>query len=293
MTTKQLVDLIVGYRWFNDEKIRIAKGEVYLAAHFAQLDMCRFGYFLEDYCTLGLAAGQERYKFSPLTITGASNTAPIEITIAGHNFHTGDEIFIVGVEGNTNANGRWKIEKTGDDTFTLIGSIGNAGYTTGGTAYHLLLSVLQIKGDLRKLTPNEGRIEKRDKYQIDAERHYFGTSSPAEKVLYWYEVHGQSIEVGFQGVPAVAMEVEILFYRKPQEFERIDAEVDPILPPDYDKLLYSGTMYHLLDLMDHPKAESQANRWLEKFLGDMVSYGGSAVKQRISYHIKFSKLEWK
>lgn len=69
----------------------------------------------------------------PVTITGATNAAPISVTAAGHGYTTGDMVTIEGVGGNTAANGTWRITVTGTDTFTLNGSAGNGAYTGGGT----------------------------------------------------------------------------------------------------------------------------------------------------------------
>jgi hypothetical protein len=68
------------------------------------------------------------------SITGATNAAPISITCTAHGYSTGDTVVIASVGGNTNANGTWEITSTGANTFTLDGSVGNAAYTSGGTA---------------------------------------------------------------------------------------------------------------------------------------------------------------
>jgi uncharacterized phiE125 gp8 family phage protein len=67
------------------------------------------------------------------TITGASNASPIVITIAGHGYTTGDEVYIYDVTGNTAANGQWIITKVDANTFSLNGSTGNAAYVSGGS----------------------------------------------------------------------------------------------------------------------------------------------------------------
>ena len=68
------------------------------------------------------------------TITGASNEEPITITSAGHGFLTGEMVTIGDVEGNTAANGTWRIIRISRDAFSLTGSSGNGAYTSGGTA---------------------------------------------------------------------------------------------------------------------------------------------------------------
>lgn len=68
-------------------------------------------------------------------VSDATNTSPINITTEEeHNFSTGDSIVIVGVEGNTAANGTFTITVVDATHFTLDGSTGNATYTSGGVA---------------------------------------------------------------------------------------------------------------------------------------------------------------
>jgi len=69
----------------------------------------------------------------PLTVNGATNTSPIQITtIEDHGLLTGNTVFLAGVGGNTAANGSWVITSTGLKTFTLDSSVGNGAYTSGG-----------------------------------------------------------------------------------------------------------------------------------------------------------------
>lgn len=70
---------------------------------------------------------------STKTITGATNATPISITATAHGFSTGNTVTIIGVGGNTAANGTWIITKTGANTFTLDTSVGNGVYTSGGS----------------------------------------------------------------------------------------------------------------------------------------------------------------
>jgi hypothetical protein len=65
-------------------------------------------------------------------ITAASNAGPIEITSPGHGLHSGQAIGIVGVQGNTAANGAFTVTVVDADHFTLNGSTGNGVYTGGG-----------------------------------------------------------------------------------------------------------------------------------------------------------------
>lgn len=70
-------------------------------------------------------------------ITGITQANPAQVTIAGHGFSSGQEVFIAGVGGMTDLNGRqFKITVTGANTFTLDGidSTAMSAYTAGGTA---------------------------------------------------------------------------------------------------------------------------------------------------------------
>lgn len=66
-------------------------------------------------------------------VTGASNTAPITITVgAPHGLSDGDSVTVTGVLGNVSANGTWFIANAASTTFDLVGSDGSGG---GGGAY--------------------------------------------------------------------------------------------------------------------------------------------------------------
>src|SRR5712692_8795717 len=88
------------------------------------------------------AAGSNKWQCmtygAKLTVTGAANASPIQITTsAPHGLSTGDAVYITYVRGNWTANGRWLITVTGASTFTLNGSAGTAAYTSGGTVERL------------------------------------------------------------------------------------------------------------------------------------------------------------
>ncbi len=72
------------------------------------------------------------------TITAATNASPIAVTTsAAHLLETGDIVQISGSVGNTAANGKFVVTKTGATTFTLNNSNGNGAWTSGGTVVHL------------------------------------------------------------------------------------------------------------------------------------------------------------
>lgn len=70
-----------------------------------------------------------------LAIVSSTNASPIEVTITGHPYATGDTIQIKDHTVNTNANGSWPIVVTGANTFTLDGSTGNGVGGATGSAY--------------------------------------------------------------------------------------------------------------------------------------------------------------
>jgi len=68
----------------------------------------------------------------PVTISGATNTAPIIVTATSAP-ETGETVTITNVAGNTAANGTWTVTKQSDTTFALNAATGNGAYTGGGT----------------------------------------------------------------------------------------------------------------------------------------------------------------
>jgi hypothetical protein len=71
-----------------------------------------------------------------LTVSGASNAAPIEVsTPIPHLLATGDAVLVKGVLGNAAANGWWTVTVTGPATFTLDGSSGGGTYGGGGSVF--------------------------------------------------------------------------------------------------------------------------------------------------------------
>ncbi len=74
-------------------------------------------------------------------VTNATNASPIAVTVTAHGYATGQMVRIASVGGNTNANGDWTITVIDPNTFSLNGSTGNAGYTSGGTAVRFALPI--------------------------------------------------------------------------------------------------------------------------------------------------------
>jgi len=69
------------------------------------------------------------------TITGATATDPVQITIASHPFSNGDEIYIASVGGMTELNGKYyKVSNSATNTFDLQDIDGNDVEETGEAA---------------------------------------------------------------------------------------------------------------------------------------------------------------
>lgn len=78
------------------------------------------------------------------TITGATNASPIVLTITGHPYVTGDEIYVDNIVGMTEINGKsFKIGTTGANTVELQDTDGtNYGtYSSGGDAWLTYVAV--------------------------------------------------------------------------------------------------------------------------------------------------------
>ncbi len=70
-------------------------------------------------------------------IIGATQANPVELTVTGHGYSTGDEVFVTSVVGMTELNSKfYTITVTGANTFTLDGIDGTAftAYTSGGVS---------------------------------------------------------------------------------------------------------------------------------------------------------------
>lgn len=109
--------------------------------------------FVSGVCTLGermyiLSGGAANTTAGAyLTVTGATNASPIEITTdSAHNLETGDIVVISGVGGNTNANGIWTVTKVDADQFTLDGSTGNGALSVEGRAVPVYFDTYEFDG---------------------------------------------------------------------------------------------------------------------------------------------------
>jgi WD40 repeat protein len=69
----------------------------------------------------GSLATVQKEGTTPLNILDASNTAPIKLKTQNmHGYATGDLATVIGVQGNTAANGNWRVVKVDDNTIELF-----------------------------------------------------------------------------------------------------------------------------------------------------------------------------
>jgi hypothetical protein len=76
--------------------------------------------------------------FNGTVISGATNASPIVLTTtAAHGLSNGGQIEVLGVTGNTAANGIWTVSSASGTTLTLTGSTGNGAYVSGGGLHRI------------------------------------------------------------------------------------------------------------------------------------------------------------
>lgn len=81
---------------------------------------------------------------SSQAITGATNSTPIEVTVADHGLTTGDAVVIAHVLGNKAANGYWLVTVLDANTFELDDSVGNGSYNRGGHLYDAIANAVEL-----------------------------------------------------------------------------------------------------------------------------------------------------
>lgn len=258
MTSDELVGMCANYRLYRQEAVPFNPEEVYPAGNFAQDELLDELSLLEDTCNLKLVAAQEQYRSTPVDITDCTNATPIQVTAPGHGRHTGDTVVVGGVEGNDAANGRWNTVTVIDaNTLTLDGSVGNGTYISGGILYPGLVAASSIRS-IRKLTSPYGSIVYKSKEDVETDRALMQSASNNTNVVHYYPIFDDPIILGFSAVPGGDLAIEINYYRRAIPPEFISADVDPIIPSQYGKALYLGTLFELLDKNILKEARSDA-----------------------------------
>ena len=260
ITTAELISYVNRYQYFQQKRIVVPKETVYLAGSWAQEEICKKLRYLEKRVNLTLVAGQEVYQFSPQTITAATGTTPIVLTMPSHPFNTGETLFIAGCLGLTGVNGWWNtITKIDANRVSLDGSVGTGAYVAStGTAYHGLNSAFDIKHVARLEAPF-GMLSKKQTQTVEDERGYFDSDSSNSIVNNYYVVNEDPFALGFRGIPDTAIKLKTIIYRKPLPCEHLSSVVDPIVT-GFDKLMYRATLYQTLELLNLEESDPQLVR---------------------------------
>lgn len=81
-------------------------------------------------------------------ISAATNASPIVLTcsssMATLNISNGDTVLVTTAGGNTNANGVWEVSGVSGNSCSLVGSSGNAAYTSGGLLRKMTHRVVKL-----------------------------------------------------------------------------------------------------------------------------------------------------
>jgi len=94
--------------------------------------------------TQGTIFKAESARAAAKTITGITAATPPVVTSVAHGYSNGDIVFIDGVVGMVEVNGRvFQVANKADDTFELEGIVGlnvYTAYSSGGSAYKLTMT---------------------------------------------------------------------------------------------------------------------------------------------------------
>ena len=272
MTSSQLLGIFGGHYKLQGTEIDISPDEVYLAGQLAQMDILQEVRPLDRKGAITLVADQEEYSYSAVTITGATVASPSVITATAHPFNTGDYVTIANVLGTTTVNGRWKVTKITANTFSLDGSTGVGVYTSGGTAYHDLMSAFRLKHLFRLESPY-GQVEIKSPIESEFYRDYFEpqpNASPAvEDVVECYQVMEEYLKLVFQGMPSTTVKLGMIYVRIPLPSETVSSTVNPIVPHQYDSILSYGTIYYVLRNHQVEAARAEADKMYPRWMREL------------------------
>ena len=234
------------------EKVAFTKSEVLWAATLAQQDILTKANLIEQNIRLALTSGQSDYTFKmqvPTTVySGTGGVVAFEI--AGHTYHTGDEIVVVGV--GAGADGRWYCKKIDADHISLYESVFSGPdqtITSTSKVYHALQSALDFLdyAPIKKLANSSGflsgYLDKVNEQQFTQYRNEFGTDPVTQALIVKFMVEYTSPcwTIIVQGTPSEEILTEIKCTRKPLPGERLSETINPFLPVEYDELLLIGT----------------------------------------------------
>ena len=146
-------------------------------------------------------------------ITGATNASPLVITSPGHPLQNGDGVFIVGVNGNTAANGSFLVANRTADTFALttfagVAVPGNGVYAGGGIWQRIGIigGVSGAAGTPVVITSNNHRLNTGDQVHVqqmtgntglNSSRFYVTVLSPNQFTLDGTSGDGSNTNTGY------------------------------------------------------------------------------------------------
>ena len=291
MLSADLVNKYSRFLFLGKEKKFVSPEEVYMAASLCQSELLRDLRLLQDKTTIIFPSVETCQRQSRIVSTIAGTTTVTVTTTEAHGYQTGEEYIIYGVLGLTGANGRFTITITGTTTFTLNGATGSGTYTSGGTVYPLINSIVDLIGG-RQTSPNDFPMTRVDYDQVNNDREEFGVSSPADSVFRIYQLETDPITIGLQGTPDSTINVETRFYRVPLPNEDVSDVINPIVPDKYKRLLELGTLCYIYEDMDDMEAIPLAEKQRTLFEREKQRVQGSVMKSRIRGNAVPRSLNW-
>ena len=294
MRSSELVNLISGNLAVKDVKIKITPQEVYAAGSLAQQDILNYARPIERTGYLSLVVGQDRYQFEEVAISGVTEGAPATITSNNHPFHTGDTVTIFGVIGISGVNGRRQITKVDANSFTLDNSTGTGTYTSGGYAYHDLMSMLVLKGCYYSTSPfGELKVLSKGKLEAHRMKVEYGGSTTSD-LIEVTQVYDKTMMLQFRGTPTEDRIMELLYDRSMMPSDELSLTVDPILPYlVYDVILIEGTKYHLLNMKNESAAKDVAREMLPEWRNRLLEARAIANRRKVlPLETLPERLEW-
>ncbi len=292
MLASDLVGKFSGYKYIGKEKVLVTPEDVYVAASLAQTEILRDCKLLQDKTSVIFTASTEQHTRQSRTVSTISGTTTVTVTTTEiHGYKTGEEYVIRGVKGFTGANGRFTITVTGTATFTLNGATGSGTYTSGGTIYPVIHSLIDLVGG-RMLSPDDVPLTKVDYAQVNQDREDFGSASESGSVHRIYQLETDPPILGLQGIPYVDTTVEVLFYRIPLPNEDVTSSVNPIVPDKHRRLMELATKCFIYEDLDSTNALAYSMD-LRKFLEiEKAKTNKSLAKYRIRTNSQPTGMKW-
>ena len=281
MTSSQLKSELAGGHSLSFSQVSFSPEDVYRAGTLAQDIILRKLLLREATIQLALVAEQERYTFPVATVTGTVAGTPARLTLTGHVFHTGDEVYVASVGGTTGVNGIRTVTKVDANTISLDGTTGTGAWTSGGKVYHRLYSAAFIPPEGIRLISGDdsGRVlTKKTQVDVDMLRTELGEGDGG--MLYFWEEVRMPAAIGIINVPAADCLAKVHAYFGALPCEALSETVDPLVPDNFemDRLLIIGAralMYEKLALKNI-KAAGDAKAASDMFGASLRLYSKSS-----------------